>query len=60
MTDNGPQYCSRELSTALEFKHMTSSLTDAKSNSKAESAVLVIKKIFKKVHKDNKDPWLAL
>ena len=39
---------------------MTSSPTHAKSNGKAESAVKVVKKIFKKAHRDNKDPWLAL
>ena len=39
---------------------MTSSPKHAKSNGKAESAVKVAKKIFKKAHRDNKDPWLAL
>ena len=32
----------------------------AKSNGKAESAVEVAKRIFKKAHRDNKDPWLTL
>ena len=39
---------------------MTSPPKHAKSNGKAESAVKVAKKIFKKAHRDNKDPWLAL
>ena len=39
---------------------MTSSPGNAKSNGKAKSAVKVGKKIFKKAHRDNKDPWLAL
>ena len=39
---------------------MTSSPRHAKSNGKAESAVKEAKKIFKKAHRDNKDPWLAL
>ena len=39
---------------------MTSSPRHAKSNGKAVSAVKVTKKIFKKVPRDNKDPWLAL
>ena len=39
---------------------MTSSPTHAKWNGKAESAVKVVKKIFKKAHRDDKDPWLAL
>ena len=63
VTDNGPQYYSREFtefSTAWEFKHVTSSPTHAKSNGKAESAVKVAKKLFKKAYRDNKDPWLAL
>ena len=39
---------------------MTSSPRHAKSNGKAESAVKVAKKTFKKAHRDNKDQWLAL
>ena len=39
---------------------MTSSPRHAKPNGKAESAVEVAKKIFKKAHRDNKDPWLTL
>ena len=63
VTDNGPQYCCREFtefSREWEFKHVTSSPRHVKSNGKAESAVKVAKKIFKKAHRDNKDPWLAL
>ena len=63
VTDNGPQYCCREFtefSREWEFKHVTSSPKHAKSYGKAESAVKVAKKIFKKAHRDNKDPWLAL
>ena len=63
VTDNGPQYCCREFtefSREWEFKHVTSSPKHARSNGKAESAVKVAKKIFKKAHRDNKDPWLAL
>jgi len=63
VTDNGPQYSCREFtefSREWEFKHVTSSPGHAKSNGKAESAVKVAKRIFKKAHKDNKDPWLAL
>ena len=39
---------------------MTSSPKHAISNGKAKSAVKVAKKIFKKAHRDNKDPWLVL
>ena len=63
VTDNVPQYGCREFtefSGEWEFKHVTSSPRHAKSNGKAESAVKVAKKIFKKAHRDNKDPWLAL
>ena len=63
VTDNGPQFSSSEFTTfssTWEFKHVTSSPTHAKSNGKAESAVKVVKKVFKKAHRDNKDPWLAL
>ena len=63
VTDNGPQFSSSEFTTfssTWEFKHVTSSPTHAKSNGKAESAVKVVKKVFKKAHRDNKDSWLAL
>ena len=63
VTDNGPQFSSSEFTTfssTWEFKHVTSSPAHAKPNGKAESAVKVVKKIFKKAHRDNKDPWLAL
>ena len=63
VTDNGPQYCCREFtefSREWEFKHVTSSPKHAKSNGKAKSTVKVAKKIFKKAHRDNKGPWLAL
>ena len=63
ITDNGPQFSCREFtefSREWEFKHVTSSPGHAKSNGKAESAVKVAKKIFKKAYRDNKDPWLAL
>ena len=39
---------------------MMSSPSHAKSNDKAKSAVKVAKKIFKKAHRDNKYPRLAL
>ena len=63
MTDNGPQYASKELtefSRRWEFRHITSSPTHAKANGKAESAVKVTKRIFKKAFKDGKDSWLAM
>ena len=63
MTDNGPQYTSREFTDFTqewEFKHISSSPHHSRSNGKAESAVKVVKSIFKKALADSKDPWLAL
>ena len=63
ITDNGPQFASREFAEFAkqwEFLHVTSSPYHPKSNGKAESAVKVVKSLFKKALKDNKDPWLSL
>ena len=63
VTNSEPQCCCREFtefSREWEFKHVMSSPRHAKSNGKAKSVVKVAKKIFKKTHRDNKDPWLAL
>ena len=63
VTDNGPQYVSKEFrhfTQDWEFKHVTASPHHPKSNGKAESAVKVTKRLFKKALKDKKDPWLAL
>ena len=65
VTDNGPQYVSGEFSeftTQWEFQHVpvTSSPYHPKSNGKAESAVKVVKSLFKKSQRNNKDPWLSL
>ena len=56
VTDNGPQYVSKE----WEFKHVSSSPNRVKSNGKAESAVKIVKKLFKKACRADQDPWLAL
>ena len=63
VSDNGPQFASREFkefATQWEFQHVTSSPYHPKSNGKAESAVKVVKGLFKKANRDNKDPWLSL
>ena len=39
---------------------MMSSPKHVKSNSKAKVSAEIVKKIFKKAYRDNKDPWLAL
>ena len=63
VSDNGPQFANREFAEFAknwEFQHVTSSPYHPKSNGKAESAVKVVKRLFKKALKDNKDPWLSL
>ncbi|XP_068680390.1 uncharacterized protein [Montipora capricornis] len=63
MTDNDPQYTSREFTEFTrewEFKHLTSSPYHSKSNGKSESAAKIVKNLFKKAIADKKDPWLAL
>ena len=63
MTDNGSQIVSQEFTqftTDWEFEHVTSSPRYPKSNGKAEAAVKIVKNLFKKALKDDKDPWLAL
>lgn len=63
-TDNASQFTSHEFqyqfSVDWEFTHVSSSPHHPKSNGKAESAVKVVKSLFRKALKDNKDPWLAL
>ncbi|XP_015769847.1 PREDICTED: uncharacterized protein K02A2.6-like [Acropora digitifera] len=63
VTDHGPQYVSKEFqefSKESEFIHVSSSPNSAKSNGKAESAVKIVKKLFKKASRADQDPWLAL
>ena len=63
VSDNGSQFTSREFtefSKEWEFKHVTSSPYHPRSNGKAESAVKIVKNVFKKAISDDKDPWLAL
>ena len=63
VSNNGPQFTSNEFAEfgkQWEFQHVTSSPYHPKSNGKAESAIKVVKGLFKKALKDNKDPWLSL
>lgn len=63
VSNNGPQFASREFAEFAkqwEFQHVTLSPYHPKSNGKAESGVKVVKSLFKKALKDNKDPWLSL
>ena len=62
-TDNAPQFTSHEFhqfSVDWGFTHISSSLHHHRSNEKAESAVKIVKSLFRKALKDKKDPWLAL
>ena len=63
VTDNGPQYTSREFhqfARSWEFVHVSSSPHHHRGNGKVEAAVKSAKSLFKKAIKDDKDPWLAL
>ena len=63
LTDNGPQFVSKEacqISNEWEFEHRTSSTYYPQSNSKAESAVKVVKHLMTKVLADGRDHWLSL
>ena len=58
-SDNAPYYASHEFkrfATEWRFNHTTSSPTHARSNGKAESAVKIVKHLFKTAA----DPWKAL
>ena len=62
VSDNGSQLVSHEFrrfAEEWEFKHVTSSPHHHTSNGKAESAVKVMKNLFKKALRDGRDPWLA-
>ncbi|KXJ19477.1 Uncharacterized protein K02A2.6 [Exaiptasia diaphana] len=59
VTDNGPQFDCKEFqqfAKEWEFEHLSSSPYHAISNGKAESAVKVVKQLFKK----SNDPFMAL
>lgn len=63
VSDNGSQFVSQEFSQFArewEFEHSTSSPHHPRGNGKAESAVKVVKNLFKKAIRAGKDPWLAL
>ena len=58
-TDGGPQFVSQEFSSFAklwEFQHTISSAYNSQSNGKAESAVKIAKRLFKR----SRDPYLAL
>ena len=58
-TDGGPQFMSQEFqafSRAWEFVHMVSSPYHSQSNGKVESAVKIVKRLFKR----SSDPYMVL
>ena len=63
VSDNGPQFSSQKFKEFLrhwEIQHDPSSPHFPKANGMAESAVKSVKALFKKAHKANEDPYLAL
>ena len=63
ISDNGPQYSSekfREFAAKYNFQHITSSPGNSQSNGAAEAAVKTIKRMMKKCHETNEDPYLGL
>lgn len=63
VTDNGPQFASTEFSVFARtwgFDHVTSSPTYPQSNGKAENAVKMIKRLFKKCKESGQSEFLAL
>lgn len=49
-----------EFVSQWEFQHVMSSPYHPKQNEKAELAVKVVKRIFRKAIRDNKDPWRSV
>ena len=63
ISDNGPQFSSimfKALAKEWDFEHVTSNPEHSKSNGMAESAVKIVKKIFKKAYQQNEDPYFTL
>jgi hypothetical protein len=63
MTDNGTHYINNTMeifSKTWNFKHTTSALHYPRSNGKAESAVKIIKNLFRKSLEANENFWMAL
>ena len=63
VSDNGPQFASEKFRQFLkdwEIQYDPASPRYPKANGMAESAVKSVKSLFKKAHKANEDPYLAL
>ncbi|XP_035211503.1 uncharacterized protein K02A2.6-like [Stegodyphus dumicola] len=60
ISDNGPQFASKEFANKYQFKHITSSPYHPQSNGLAERSVQTAKKLLKKAQADHADPYLAL
>ena len=62
VSDNGPQFSSAEFAVFTKtwsFAHITSSLTHAQSNGKAESTVKTVKRLFTKCQESGQSEYLA-
>ena len=62
MSDNGPQFTSKEFATfakTWDFEHLTSSPGNSKANGKAESGVKTAKRLLRKSIRARTDPYLA-
>ncbi len=63
VSDNGPQFSNsmfKRFASDWDFQHVTSSPRHPRSNGMAESAVKVVKGLFKKTYLADEDPYLAL
>ena len=63
VSDNGPQFAGEKVRQFLkdwEIQYDPASTRYPKANGMAESAVKSVKSLFKKAHKANEDPYLAL
>ena len=63
MSDNGPQYASREFqefARSWGFRHITSSPKYPRSNGLVERTIQTVKKLLSKALSSHQDPYLAI
>jgi len=62
MSDNGPQFTSKEFATfakTWDFEHLTSSPGNSKANGKAESGIKTAKRLLRKSIRAGTDLYLV-